>query len=157
MPTGNPRGKSQRGHLSNTTWLSPWHDDALIWKLFVIYDLLFGYLSNTTRLGITYFKVCGLRPLSFDHLFSIIWSYIQHQHVIYHLLFFFHLSFIIHYLSLGYLSFINLSFIQHHLTFTFTWAGTDIAMGDNPFFTWMNIFFEWIIWDWFEWINSLNE
>ena len=32
-----------------------------------------------------------------------------------------------------------------------------IALGDNQFFTWMNIFFEWIIWDCFEWINSLNE
>ena len=32
-----------------------------------------------------------------------------------------------------------------------------LALGDNPFFTWMNIFFEWIIFIFFEWINSLNE
>ena len=32
-----------------------------------------------------------------------------------------------------------------------------VALGDNPFFTWMNIFFEWINWDCFEWIHSLNE
>ena len=49
--------------------------------------------------------------------------------------------------------------------------GTHIALGDNLFFTWMNIFFEWIIlifywmnkfFEWiifvlFEWINFLNE
>ena len=36
-------------------------------------------------------------------------------------------------------------------------TGQAIALGDNKFFTWMNIFFEWIILDFFEWIDSLNE
>ena len=31
------------------------------------------------------------------------------------------------------------------------------ALGDNPFFNWMNIFFDWIILNFLEWINSLNE
>ena len=35
--------------------------------------------------------------------------------------------------------------------------GDQIALGDNPFFTWMNIFFEWIILFFFKWMNSLNE
>ena len=32
-----------------------------------------------------------------------------------------------------------------------------LALGDNPFFNWMNIFFEWIILNYLEWINSSNE
>ena len=32
-----------------------------------------------------------------------------------------------------------------------------VALGDYPIFIWMNISFEWIIWDFFEWIFSLNE
>ena len=32
-----------------------------------------------------------------------------------------------------------------------------LALGDNPFFTWINIFFEWIILDFLESINFLNE
>ena len=49
------------------------------------------------------------------------------------------------------------------LTDTFFWGENDylpadsLALGDNPFFTWMNIFFECIILDIFEWIDSLNE
>ena len=36
-------------------------------------------------------------------------------------------------------------------------ALSTLALGDNPFFTWINNFFEWIIWNCFEWIDYLNE
>ena len=36
------------------------------------------------------------------------------------------------------------------------WDHIRLAMGDNPFFTWMNICFEWIILD-FIWMNKIFE